>query len=501
MDKVNAVIDGVNSTTTPFQLGTRPAFGTATPWDSANLPNPLQVVGNAANVDGANGSYRNVGYTTGGVLRWNHGASGATEGGTNTGSDYVVQRFSDAGVAIDAPLSIARSTGVASFNKRPTFNANTPWDTGNLPAPMSASGGAFTGPVLLQGDPTSPYMPGTKQYIDAQDLLYAAREPDLIINPHGSIQQETTTPVAGPTNGANIYLADQWATGSTATGAVLSSGVTTGAVSNFDPCYLYLKTTTAKAALGAGDYYYVFQPVEGLALRKLLYGNPTARGSWLRFRASASSSGTASFAIRNSSAARSYVQAFAVTTTPTDFSFFIPGDTSGTWATNNTAAAYLSFCAGAGTVYQTATLGAWQTGNVFAASTQTNFLAAANSQLNITDVSWKPSQVLLPFRSIDYDLELYRCKRYWQAGNFFSTGYVGAGANQALSPLTLQRAMRLVVPASGFSLSGVSYNNASSAAIYTGLGSPSDSGAIVVVTGASAGPAYAMGAFTANARM
>lgn len=234
---------------------------------------------------------------------------------------------------------------------------------------------------------------------------------NMIINPHGSIQQETTTPVTV----GNTYFADQWIAQFTGATAAFQAGVTTGTVSNYDPSYIFQKTTTAKGSLAAGDVLLAETRVEGTYARRLLYGGASARGSWLRWRASCTQSATCSVAVRNGASNRSFVQSFAVTTTPTDFFLFVPGDTTGTWPTDTTFGVSVTFCHSSGTTLQTSTLGAWQAGNFIAANTQTNLLGTLNAQLNITDVQWSASDVLLPFEPIDYTDELDKCQRYWEA--------------------------------------------------------------------------------------
>ena len=51
------------------------------------------------------------------VQRWGIGKNNATESGANVGSDLIVTRYSDAGAAIDNPLTVTRSTGVVSVPK------------------------------------------------------------------------------------------------------------------------------------------------------------------------------------------------------------------------------------------------------------------------------------------------------------------------------------------------------------------------------------------------
>jgi hypothetical protein len=44
------------------------------------------------------------------------------ESGSNAGSNFTIARYTDAGAPIDAPLAIARSTGVVDFKSTPTVS-------------------------------------------------------------------------------------------------------------------------------------------------------------------------------------------------------------------------------------------------------------------------------------------------------------------------------------------------------------------------------------------
>lgn len=66
-------------------------------------------------IQGAAGTQRELRLTTVASQRWTFVVSGA-EGGANAGADFSLQRFSDAGGFISAPLSIVRSTGLATFS-------------------------------------------------------------------------------------------------------------------------------------------------------------------------------------------------------------------------------------------------------------------------------------------------------------------------------------------------------------------------------------------------
>ena len=60
-------------------------------------------------------------------VRWTeYLGDGTAEGGSNVGSDYKLERYTDGGVAIDVPLLITRSTGVATFTQIPVIPTTTP---------------------------------------------------------------------------------------------------------------------------------------------------------------------------------------------------------------------------------------------------------------------------------------------------------------------------------------------------------------------------------------
>jgi len=61
--------------------------------------------------DRAPGLIRAMAFRSSGTDRWNVSANATAEGGSNTGSDFNVSRFNDAGTFIDNPLSISRASG------------------------------------------------------------------------------------------------------------------------------------------------------------------------------------------------------------------------------------------------------------------------------------------------------------------------------------------------------------------------------------------------------
>lgn len=89
----------------------------------------------------AAGNSGGIYFQTSGVRRWAIFANTATESGADAGSNLLINSYTDAGSVKQAGvISIARSTGVATFSARPVFGSATPWDSANLANPASTTG-------------------------------------------------------------------------------------------------------------------------------------------------------------------------------------------------------------------------------------------------------------------------------------------------------------------------------------------------------------------------
>lgn len=66
-------------------------------------------------IDAPNGRTRQVIFNTSGSVRWTVAANASSETGGNAGSNFAVNRFSDAGAFIDSPIVVTRSTGATSL--------------------------------------------------------------------------------------------------------------------------------------------------------------------------------------------------------------------------------------------------------------------------------------------------------------------------------------------------------------------------------------------------
>lgn len=102
-----AVIAGnLNSTGSFSANGTTASFFAADVSIGGNTGGSRTLV-----LNGAVASVRTVTVRTAGVARWNFGSNGTAESGSNTGSDFIITRFDDAGASLGSALTITRSTG------------------------------------------------------------------------------------------------------------------------------------------------------------------------------------------------------------------------------------------------------------------------------------------------------------------------------------------------------------------------------------------------------
>lgn len=97
---------GLTVTAPSGQLGVSTASGNA----SLNLARPA-------------GAYGVANYYTGANQRWRVGVNNTAEGGSNAGSDWIFERYNDAGTTLGVAMTLTRSTGILSIPAGITVSA------------------------------------------------------------------------------------------------------------------------------------------------------------------------------------------------------------------------------------------------------------------------------------------------------------------------------------------------------------------------------------------
>jgi hypothetical protein len=194
--------------------------------------------------------------------------------------------------------------------------------------------------------------------------------------------------------------------------------------------YLGVTSSSAYSSL-SGDYFVIYQGIEGYNIADLGWGTANAKTVTLSFQVYSSLTGTFGGALRNSATVRSYPFSYSipVANTWTTISITIPGDTSGTWVTNNGMGIALYFDLGSGTSTK-GTAGAWNSNGNIGATGTVSVVGTNGATFYITGVQLEKGSTATSFDYRPYGTELQLCQRYYQrsAGQVgVADGYGGTG--------------------------------------------------------------------------
>jgi len=186
-------------------------------------------------------------------------------------------------------------------------------------------------------------------------------------------------------------------------------------------------------ALSGNPFYNFRQQIEGNNLSHLKFGTSDAKTITLSFWVRSTLTGDFSFSLRNGANNRSYVTTYNIASANTweKKTITITGDTTGTWAVDNTVGLSLNWGLGNSSgSFSTSTLNEWQASSLTGATTGVDLVATTNAKWYITGVQLEVGDTATPFEHKPYDMELQRCQRYFQTsyvygstiGSSFSNG-------------------------------------------------------------------------------
>lgn len=96
--------------------------------DASNF---AQLGANAV-ANGASGTARGIQFWTSNVLRWLLAENQTAEAGSNSGSDFGLFRYTDAGAFLGTPIAVTRATGLVTFETTPQVGSNQILHQGNM---------------------------------------------------------------------------------------------------------------------------------------------------------------------------------------------------------------------------------------------------------------------------------------------------------------------------------------------------------------------------------
>jgi hypothetical protein len=174
-------------------------------------------------------------------------------------------------------------------------------------------------------------------------------------------------------------------------------------------------TSLAATSLGAGDYYFVCQKIEGYNCADLGFGAAGASTVTVSFWVRSSLTGTFGGALNNGDSSRAYPFTYTINAANTweQKSVTITGDTSGTWDTTNGKSIIVIFGLGVGST-GSGTAGSWSGNAYFSATGATSVVGTNGATFYITGVQLEKGSTATSFDYRPYGTELALCQRYFE---------------------------------------------------------------------------------------
>jgi hypothetical protein len=244
-----------------------------------------------------------------------------------------------------------------------------------------------------------------------------------IINPEMDIDQRNNGAAVTHSGTSNLYVLDRFVCNSTGTPQFSVQRVA-DAPAGFT--FSSRLTTTTAGTPAAGDFSYYGQYIEGFNIADLAFGTASAATVTISFWVKSSLTGTFSGTLKNGSNNRAYPFTYAISVVNTwEYkTVTIPGDTTGTWATDNGYGMTLFFDTGSGSNNK-GTAGAWNSTANVGVTGAINLVATAAATWQITGVQLERGSNATSFEFRDYGRELIMCQRYYVGSYayYFTVGY------------------------------------------------------------------------------
>jgi len=188
----------------------------------------------------------------------------------------------------------------------------------------------------------------------------------------------------------------------------------TDAPSGFASSYKLTKSgVTSQTSTTSAFIQYFF---EGQDVQQLQYGSSSAKKVTLSFYVKSSLTGTWGVALQDGEAGKHNVQTYTISSANTwEYkTITFDGDTAASIANDNSAELDVQFVLGAGSDYQTATTGSWQSGDKKTTSSQTQWPETDGATWQITGVQLEVGDTATTFEHRSYADEFARCQRYFE---------------------------------------------------------------------------------------
>ena len=254
-----------------------------------------------------------------------------------------------------------------------------------------------------------------------------------IINGAMVIDQRNAGASVTPTGGQ--FLVDRYVYEATQASKVTSQQ-NAGAVTPPVGFTKYLGITSSSAySVLTGDTFLFSQRIEGFNVADLAFGTASALTVILSFWVRSSLTGTFGGSLCNGALNRSYPFSYSISSANTweQKTITVAGDTTGTWATDNTAGLNIRFGLGSGATFS-GTAGAWAAGNLVQPTSTVSVVGTNGATFYITGVQLEKGTQATAFDYRPYGTELALCQRYFEKS--YDTG-TAPGTNTVVGFWTL----------------------------------------------------------------
>ena len=240
---------------------------------------------------------------------------------------------------------------------------------------------------------------------------------NIIINGDQSIAQRSTSK-----SGANTqayHCTDRWFNVGMSIGTWTISQSTDVPTGQGFAKSLKYDCTTAEASPSAGDQLHLSQRIEGQNLQYLLKGTSSAKSLTLSFWVKTNKTGTYQVNLRDKDNTRIIGKTYAVSSADTWEKKILTfaGDTTGAFDNDNASSLECEWFLGAGSTYTSGAVPtSWEAESAGdrAAGLTVNLGDSTSNEWYITGVQLEAGQVASDFEFLPIDVNLERCKRYFQ---------------------------------------------------------------------------------------
>ena len=245
---------------------------------------------------------------------------------------------------------------------------------------------------------------------EARELVSAGRK-NLVINGDQRIDQRNNGSAVAT---SSSFPVDRFTISHSSNGA-FSAQRSTEAPIGFQYSTKFT-TTTADTNLTGSQRCLYFTKIEGQNAQHLEFGTTNAKPVTLSFWVRSSVTGTFSGSLQNGAQNRSYPYDYTINAADTwEYkTITIPGDVTGTWATDNTKSHQIFWSLGMSSDYA-APVNAWVAAQRWGSTTGTaGIMGTLNATWYITGVQLEAGRNATDFEHRSYGEELKLCERYFE---------------------------------------------------------------------------------------